>query len=81
MVVCAKHTELARQVEAVLEKLVEITRAQREASLEKNLAKFIQLDKEMELTVGEKERIVNALLAPEGARLSNVAINRRFQWP
>jgi hypothetical protein len=58
---CDKYTELAGQVRAVLGKLVEITQAQQKAFLEKNQARFMQLDKELELTVGEKERIIGAL--------------------
>jgi hypothetical protein len=58
---CDKYTELAGQVETLQVKLVDLTLAQHEAFLERNHAKAAQLDKELELTVGEKERIIGAL--------------------
>jgi hypothetical protein len=57
---CEKYNELAGKVEAVLQRLVDLTEAQLEAFNEKDHAKFSKLDKELELTVGEKERVIGA---------------------
>ncbi|HET6144978.1 MAG TPA: hypothetical protein VFE02_15810 [Candidatus Acidoferrales bacterium] len=57
---CEKYNELAQKVESVLQKLVDITEAQRGAFLEQNHPRFTKLDKELELTVGEKERVIGA---------------------
>ena len=57
---CEKYNDLAKSVEDVLQKLVEITEAQRTAFAEQDHVQFTKLDKELELTVGEKERVIGA---------------------
>jgi hypothetical protein len=57
---CEKYNELAQKVESVLQRLVDITEAQREAFVEQNHSRFAHLDRELELTVGEKERVIGA---------------------
>ena len=58
---CAEYDRLRMQLEAVLEKLRELTTLQLEVFRARNQPEFIRLDKELELTVGEKERSVGAL--------------------
>jgi hypothetical protein len=57
---CEKYDELAKKVEDVLQRLVEITQSQRHAFDAQDHSRFMQLDRELELTVGEKERVIGA---------------------
>jgi hypothetical protein len=54
---CPEYVRLQAEVEAVLEKLVQLTTLQLNAFL----ASVMRLDKELELTVGMKERTIGAL--------------------
>jgi hypothetical protein len=58
---CEEYDRLQKDVEAILEKLREVTTLQLEVFRSRNQPEFIQLDKELELTVGEKERRIGAL--------------------
>ncbi len=58
---CAERSRLSSLVDEVLRSLVELTRAQREAFARRDQAEFARLDRELEQTVGEKERRVGAL--------------------
>jgi hypothetical protein len=57
---CEKYNELAGKVAAVLQRLVDLTEAQLGAFNEREYSKFSKLDKELEQTVGEKERVIGA---------------------
>ena len=58
---CDTYAELTAEVEAVLKKLVDLVNAQREAFLHEQAAEFMRLDKQLENTLGEKERFIGAL--------------------
>ena len=58
---CAELERLQKEVEAILDKLRELTTLQLEVFRAHNQPEFIRLDKELELTVGEKERSIGAL--------------------
>ena len=58
---CSEFDRLQKEVNAVLEKLTELTTAQREAFRAKDGATFSRLDKELEQVVGRKERAIGAL--------------------
>ena len=58
---CAEGTRLAAAVDEILRHLVELTRTQREVFQRRDDAEFARLDRELEQTVGEKERRVGAL--------------------
>jgi hypothetical protein len=62
---CAQRTERADELKGVLEKLVDLTRRQRDAFLANNQTEFMRLDRELELTIGVKERCVGALYQHE----------------
>jgi hypothetical protein len=53
--------QLESEVSSVLQKLTEITSAQLAAFQENDPGKVMRLDKELELTIGEKERCLGAL--------------------
>ncbi|MFP5277785.1 MAG: hypothetical protein ACLGPM_11770 [Acidobacteriota bacterium] len=58
---CKEHDRLAAEAHAVLSKLHEITARQLAVFEAGDRPKFIQYDEELELTVGEKERVIGAL--------------------
>jgi hypothetical protein len=58
---CETYNELAGKVEVVLQRLVDTIEAQRGAFSGNDMWKFSQLDKVLEPTVGEKERVIGAL--------------------
>ncbi len=58
---CKVHDRLAAEAHAVLSKLHEITARQLAVFEAGDRPKFIQYDEELELTVGEKERVIGAL--------------------
>ena len=58
---CSEYARLQTDVQSVLGKLQEITSAQLEAFRVNDRALFMQLDKELDLTIGEKERKIGAL--------------------
>lgn len=57
---CAELTRLNAEVAEVLENLTDLTKRQLEAFLAHDHALFMRLDKELENTVGVKERRVGA---------------------
>lgn len=58
---CARRTERAEELKIVLQQLVDLTRRQRDAFLANDETEFMRLDRELELTIGVKERSVGAL--------------------
>jgi hypothetical protein len=58
---CNERAKLEGQANSVLEKLVRLTNAQLEVFQARNHAEFMRLDRELELTVGEKERTIGAV--------------------
>jgi hypothetical protein len=58
---CSRCVELSSFVDEVLEKLVVLTRDQLTAFREQDHNRFMRLDKELELIVGNKERSIGAL--------------------
>jgi hypothetical protein len=58
---CPEYVKLESEVESVLQKLTEITSAQLAAFQENDPVRVFRLDKELELTIGEKERALGAL--------------------
>jgi hypothetical protein len=56
---CEKSNRLTGKIEAVHQRLLEIIHAQRAAFLERNYSKLSELDEELELTVGEKGRMID----------------------
>jgi hypothetical protein len=58
---CAEYGRLESEASKILEKLVNLTSAQREAFIRNDHAEFMRLDKELELTIGSKERTIGAL--------------------
>jgi hypothetical protein len=58
---CDERAQLEGQANSVLEKLVRLTNAQLEVFQARNHAEFVRLDRELELTVGEKERTIGAV--------------------
>ena len=58
---CDERAKLEGQANSVLEKLVRLTNAQLEVFQARNHAEFMRLDRELELTVGEKERTIGAV--------------------
>ena len=58
---CEVHNRIAGEAHAVLSKLHEITAKQLSAFESGDRQRFIDFDKELETTVGEKERIIGAL--------------------
>jgi hypothetical protein len=58
---CNRCKELSGLVDEVLDKLVALTNEQLEVFRRHNMTAFMHLDKELELTIGKKERSVGAL--------------------
>lgn len=58
---CAEHDNLVAKAHAVLEKLHNLTREQLESFQAGEDERFMRLDRELENTVGEKERAIGAL--------------------
>jgi hypothetical protein len=58
---CDEYTRLQMDVNTILEKLRQITQDQLQAFRSKDEGTFMRLDKELELTLGEKERSIGAL--------------------
>jgi hypothetical protein len=58
---CEQRAELESEANSLLEKLVSLTTAQLKVFQARNHSEFIRLDRELELTVGEKERIIGAV--------------------
>jgi hypothetical protein len=57
---CEKSNRLTGKVEAVHQRVLEIIHAQRAAFIERNYSRLSELEKELELAVGEKGRIIDA---------------------
>jgi hypothetical protein len=57
---CADYDRLQSEVQTILQKVVELSSAQVETFRAKDKASFMTLDKELELTVGRKERTIGA---------------------
>ena len=58
---CPQRCELQLQANTALQKLVDLTRAQLEAFKAHQHDEFMRLDKQLELSVGQKERLIGAL--------------------
>ena len=58
---CAEYNRLSAHVEEVLGNLAQVTALLLELFRSGHSEKYMHLDKELELTVGEKERAVGAL--------------------
>ncbi len=58
---CSRCEELTAAVDQVLDKLVSLTNDQLKAFRQREDSTFTRLDKELELTVGVKERMLGAL--------------------
>jgi hypothetical protein len=58
---CNRCVELSRVVDEALDKLVRLTTDQLTAFREQDHNRFMELDKQLELTVGQKERSIGAL--------------------
>ena len=58
---CPEHARLQREVEDVLQRLKELTASQLQAFRSRSSAEFARLDRELENTIGEKERAFGAL--------------------
>ena len=58
---CPVRLDLQAKANEILAKLVELTTAQLEAFRSQRHDEFMRLDKELELTVGAKERVVGAV--------------------
>ena len=58
---CAEYAQLEREVTEILEYLSQLTQKQAEVFSTGNHGEFMRLDKELELSVGRKERAVGAL--------------------
>jgi hypothetical protein len=58
---CNRCKELSETVDDALSKLATLTKDQLTAFRERDLASFRRIDKELELTVGHKERSIGAL--------------------
>ena len=61
MAACAEQSRLRSEVENVLGNLAQVTTLLLELFRSGDSEKYLHLDKELELTVGEKERAVGAL--------------------
>ena len=61
MASCAEYDRLRSEVESVLGNLAQVTTLLLELFRSGDSQKYTRLDKELELTVGEKERAVGAL--------------------
>lgn len=58
---CREYARLEAEAQAVLRKIGEITGAQRKTIEDDNAAEFTRLDRELELAIGHKERVIGAL--------------------
>jgi hypothetical protein len=58
---CDRCRELSQQVDKILEKLTQVTSSQLTEYRRQNMSRFMALDKELELIVGEKERSIGEL--------------------
>ena len=58
---CPEYASLEDQVTEALQKLVDLIGAQLAAFRAREHATFMRLDKELELAVGHKERVIGAL--------------------
>jgi hypothetical protein len=58
---CSQRTLLQTEANGVLEKLVKLTKAQLEAFNAQRQDEFMRLDKELETTIGAKERVIGAV--------------------
>ena len=59
---CEKHEELLNHAKGVLQRINEITAKQKVTVDDSGVSeRFMRLDKELELAMGEKERFVGAL--------------------
>jgi hypothetical protein len=63
---CAEFERLQSEVRKILHKLTELTTAQLNAFQAGDRAGFARLDKELENTVGEKERAIGAMAQHAG---------------
>ena len=58
---CGKHEELLKQAQEILERIRELT-AKQVPCIERGVReRFLRMDRELELAMGEKERAVGAL--------------------
>jgi len=58
---CRRRADLAKTVEEVLQKITQLTKRQLAAFRRHDEAELMRLDKQLELTVGLKERSIGAL--------------------
>jgi hypothetical protein len=58
---CQEYASLQHELQLTLQALSDLTKAMLEAFRTKDRGAFVRLDKELEMTVGRKERIVGAL--------------------
>jgi hypothetical protein len=58
---CNEYVRLENETSKILGKLVELTSTQREGFVRRDYDEFMKLDKELELTIGLKERTIGAL--------------------
>lgn len=59
---CEKHEELLNQAEEVLRRIHELTERQKVVVTETGVSeRFLRVDRELELAMGEKERAIGAL--------------------
>lgn len=58
---CDKHDELLKNAQKVLEKIRDLTMKQVPCIVDGVSQRFLQMDRELELAMGEKERAVGAL--------------------
>jgi hypothetical protein len=57
---CEQYSQLESEVRNTLQKLKELTESQLTAFRARDQAEFIRLDKELEKTMGAKERVIGA---------------------
>lgn len=57
---CKDYERLQNEVEKILQKLTELTTRQLEAFQQQDQSTFTNIDKELENTMGEKERSIGA---------------------
>jgi hypothetical protein len=58
---CDEYSRLQQEVQEALETLTRLTGEQLSAFKSQDYPSFMRLDKELELTVGSKERLIGAL--------------------
>lgn len=61
MPVCERQSQLRAEVNAILERIDRLNKEQMEALNERDDERLMQLDKQLELVFGEKERAFGAL--------------------